>query len=257
MTKSCQRGYKKIGGVCKKIKQKVAGKLKILENGKVVRWIIFPTIMVSLIGLFIFPDIRMAMFLYLILTLFSLNAYRNKTYQEEIYGIRRGVFKRYLLGLGVGGVFLILSAIAPAFSLLTPALSLSISAQIRWAIIVILAPFSEEIWRSAVIGYIKDIYKPTSFWKVNVPQAGAFSSLHALVYGLVFSAYDKWIELYGAFTAISGSLIAAFVFGLVSGYMMEKTKGVIPSIGAHQIINWWLVTEGLVVVATLCLSLMI
>lgn len=257
MTDNCKRGYKLVGNTCRKIKEKVAGKLKILENGRVVKWIIFPTILVCLIGLFIFPDIRLAMGLYLVLTLFSLNAYRQKPYQEEIYGIKKGVFKKYLLGLGIGGGFLVLSAVAPSFSLLTPALSLSVSKDIRFFIIVILAPFAEEIWRSSVIGYIKDIYKPRSFWKANLGQAIPFSALHTLVYGLVFSAYDKWIEVYGAFSAISGSLMAALVFALISGYLMEKTGDVVPSIGAHQIINWWLVTKGLIVVSALIIGLIV
>lgn len=244
-----------MNGVCRRIRQKVAGKLKILENGRVVKFIIFPTMIASFVGMFVFPEIRLALGLYFVLNLLSLNAYRQKPYQEEIYGISRGAFKKYLLGLGIGGIFLIISAIAPAFSLLTPVLSLSVSEDIRWVIIVILAPLCEEVWRSSVIGYVKDIYKPRKFWKVNISQALVFSALHTLVYGLVFSAYDQWIQVYGAFSAVSGSLLAAFVFALISGYLMEKTKDVLPSIGAHQIINWWLITGGFVVVATATLSL--
>lgn len=245
-----------MNGLCKKIRERSTNKNKLLENSNVVKWIIFPTLIASLIGLFIFPEIRLALGLYVALNLFSLNAYRQKPYQEEIYGIGRGVFKKYLLGLGIGGIFLILSYLAPSFSLLTPVLSLSVSEDIRWAIIVILAPLAEEVWRSAILGYIKDIYKPKSFWKANVGQAGAFAALHTLVYGVAFSAYDKWIDVYGAFGAISGSLIAAFFFGLLSGYLMNKTNDVIPSIGAHQIINWWLVTEGFVVVASFIIPIL-
>jgi len=228
----------------------MASKNKLLNNGRVVKFIIFPTLIVSLIGLFIFPEIRLALALYVALNLFSLNAYRQKPYQEEIYGISKGVFKKYLLGLGIGGGFLILSAVVPSFSLLTPTLSLSVSEDIRWAIIVILAPLCEEVWRSSTIGYIRDIYKPKKFWKVNVGQAGIFMLLHTLVYGVAFNAYDSWIQVYGAFGAITGSLLATFVFGLISGYIMNKSKCIVPSIGAHQVINWWLVSKGMVIFAS-------
>jgi len=233
--------------------QKMTSKRK--QNGRVVKWLIFPTLIASLIGLFIFPPIRLALALYVGLGLWSLNAYRQKTYQEEIYGIRKGVFKRLFIGYGIGGVFLLVSYIAPSFSLLTPTLSLSVSEDIRWAIIVLLAPIAEEYFRSATIGYIRDIYK-SKFWTTNIAQAVVFALLHVLVYGVALHAYDRWIDVYGSFGAVSGSLIAAFGFGLISGYMMDKFKGIIPSVGAHQIINFWLVREGMIVVA-LVLSLII
>lgn len=224
-------------------------------NGRVVRWLIFPTLILSLLGLFIFPPIRLALALYVALGIWSLNAYRQKQYQEEIYGIRKGFFVKYLWGLGIGGAFLLISYIAPSFSLLTPTLSLSVSEDIRWAIIVILAPIAEEYFRSATMGYIRDIYK-SKFWTTNIFQAIIFALLHTLVYGVALNAYDKWIDVYGAFGAVAGSLVAAFAFGLLSGYMMEKFKDIVPSIGSHQIINFWLVSKGMVVVAY-TLSLMI
>lgn len=218
------------------------------ENGRVVKYLIFPTLVASLIGMFIFPPIRLALALYVALGVWSLNAYRQKAYREEVYGIKKGIFKKLFIGYGIGGVFLLVSYIAPSFSLLTPSLSLSVLEDIRWAIIVILAPIVEEYFRSATIGYIKDIYKYKKFWMINIYQAIIFALLHTLVYGVALEAYDKWIEVYGGFYAISGSLLAAFTFGLVSGFLMNKFKDIVPSIGAHQIINFWLVHEGLVVV---------
>lgn len=219
------------------------------QNSRVVKYLLFPTLVASFIGMFIFPEIRLALALYAAMNILSLNAYRQRHYQEEIYGIKKGAFKKYLWGLGIGGAFLILSAISPSFLLLTPTLSLAVSEDIRWAIIVILAPIAEEVWRSAIIGYIRDIYK-WKFGGTNVAQAVIFALLHTLVYGVAFHAYDQWYQVYGAFNAVAGSLIAAFVFGLLSGYAMDKFKDVVPSIASHQLINFYLISKGMIVVAT-------
>lgn len=226
----------------------MANKLKLLENGNVVKFLLFPTLFGSFIGLFIFIQVRLALALYLAMGMWTLNAYKRKEYQEEVYGMKKGVIKNWIIGLMIGGIFLVISSIFPSLSLLTPSLSLSVSEDIRFAIIVLLAPIAEELWRSATIAYIREIYKWKQFWKTNLAQSLGFGALHTLVYGLAFSAYDKWIEVYGVFTAIGGSLLTAVAFGLASGYMMEKFKDVIPSIGAHQIINFWLIKAGLVVV---------
>lgn len=220
------------------------------DNDKVLKFLIVPLMFVSFLGLFVYPPLRLAFGLYLVMSLWALNAYRLATYKEEIYGIRKKIVRNYLIGLGVGGGFLLLSVISPSFSLLTPTLSFSVSEDIRWVIIVILAPLVEEVWRSSTMGYIRDIYK-TKFRTTNIIQALMFAALHTLVYGLAFNAYDTWVGVYGGFYAIGGSLLAAFIFGLISGYMMEKFQDIIPSIGAHQIINFWLVREGLIVIANL------
>lgn len=221
------------------------------ENGRVVKWILFPSLLASFVGLFLFPPIRLALALYLAMGIWSLNAYRQKAYQEEVYGIKKkGLLTQIFLGIGLSIAFLILSAISPAFSLLTPALSLTISEDIRWAIIVLLAPLMEECWRSATKGYIQDIYR-WKFWKLNIAQAFLFMILHGLVYGIGFNAYDRWIQVWGSFLAIFGSLLAAFIFGLLSGYLMEKTKSVIPSIFAHIGVNFYLVSKGMIVIISI------
>ena len=219
------------------------------ENGRVIKYLLFPSLVISFILLFIYPPDRLAFGLYLAMGLWSLNAYMNKNYKEEVYGIKNRIFTKYIWGLAIGGAFLVASAVVPTFSLLVPSFSLSVSTDVRTFIIIALAPLCEEIFRSSTIGYIKEIYKTKKFWIVNIFQALIFASLHTLVYGLVMNSYLSWFEVFGTFYAIAGSLLAAFVFGLVSGYMMEKFDDVVPSIAAHQIINFWIIREGILVVA--------
>jgi len=219
------------------------------SNSLVVKLLLFPTLVISFILFFIYPPDRLAFGLYLVMGLWSLNAYRQKTYQEEVYGIKKGIPIKYIWGIAIGGAFLVATAIVPTFSLLAPSFSFSVSSNVRFFIIVILAGIMEECWRSSTMGYIKDIYNPKSFWTINISQASIFSALHVLVYGLILGLFDTWFETFGVLPSILGSLLAAFIFGLVSGYMMEKFDDIIPSIAAHQTINFWLVREGLIVVS--------
>jgi len=223
------------------------------ENDRVVKFLIFPLLAISFLGSFIVPDLFAPLLLYAVMNLWSLNAYKRREYQEEIYGIKRkgfGLIKVAIIGIVVGGGFLILTAISPAFSLLTPAISLAVAENIRFFVIVGIAPVAEEIWRSSTFGYLRENYKKLKqkFWKSNFLVAILFAALHLFSYGILFNSYDKWIEVYGVFLAIFGSLFAAFSFGLVSGFMMHKFKSIIPSIFAHFSINLWLVKSGLIVV---------
>lgn len=224
------------------------------ENERVVKFLIFPLLAISFLGSFVVPELFSPLLLYGVMNLWSLNAYKRREYQEEIYGIKRKGFsliKVAVIGIVVGAGFLILTAISPAFALLTPAISLAVAENIRFFVIVGIAPLAEEIWRSSTFGYLRENYKKLKqkFWRSNLIVAIFFALLHLFAYGILFNSYDKWIEVYGIFLAIFGSLFAAFSFGLVSGFMMHKFKSIIPSILAHMTINFYLVREGLVVIA--------
>jgi len=196
---------------------------------------------------FVVPDLRDAGILYLIMDGYALFIFSQKKYEEEIFGVKSEFAAPLFVGVGTGIGFLILSALSPAFSLLTPTLSFSVSADVRWFIIVIMAPIIEELWRSSTLGLLEETYR-MSFLKRNTVQAIAFALLHLFVYGVAFGAYDSWIEVYGATMAIAGSLFAAFAFGWISGFMMTKFKNIVPSMLSHGVINFYLVSRGLIVI---------
>ena len=219
------------------------------ENSRVVKFIIAPTMAISFLMAFVIPEFRTVGALYFLMATFSLVIFSLKRFKEEVIGIKKGIAQPLFIGAGTALGFFILSKIAPSFSLLTPTISLAISEDVRFFVIVLLAPWIEEAWRSAVIGFIEDVYKPKKFWITNLAQSSLFSGLHVLVYGVALAAYAKWIEAFGALNAVLGSLIAALAFGLISGYMMKKFKNIIPSGVAHMIINFILIAAGLIVVA--------
>lgn len=215
---------------------------KSIDN--VIRIFLIPSMIISFIFMFL-SGLERAGFLYFSIAIFSIAIFSFKGYQDGVYGAK---FKLVAFaGLGIGVAFLVLSAISPAFSLLTPTISLSVDTSFRVFVIIALAPIIEECWRSAMFGLLNRWYK-MGFWGNNITQAIVFSAIHITAYGVFLGAFDSLISLYGGILAISGSLLSAFVFGLISGWMMEKFDNIVPSQIAHAVINFWMVQSALIVV---------
>ena len=89
-----------------------------------------------------------------------------------------------------------------------------------------------------------------SFTKAMIISAILFGLLHLFVYGVLLSGYDTWIQAYGAVKVIYGSLLAAVIFGVLSGLLIKRYKSILPSLIAHVIINFVIFSKsGLVVVS--------
>ena len=222
-----------------------------LENDRLVRWFLYPTLIVNLLIMVTIEPYRTAGFIYLVLAGFTLIIFSTKRFQAKVIGVKTGVLEIFgAFGVGIGTliVFFIVSRVAPFFSIFTPTLPYAVGSDIRTFIIIFLAPITEELWRSSMLGSFMDIYK-AKFWRANIFQAVVFALLHILAYGVFLGALAHWSEVYGSFYAISGSLLMALSFGLFSGWLMHKYKNVIPSIVSHMAINFWLVAQGLIIIS--------
>lgn len=218
------------------------------ENGRVIKFFIVPTLLISFLLAFSVAELRVAGILYVVMDLYALFIFSQPRYKEEIFGISSNILAPLVIGVGTGIGFLILTIISPIFSLLTPTIPFTVSEDVRFFIIVIIAPLAEESWRSATIGLIREIYRT----KINIAiviSAILFAALHLGVYGIGFGALQTWLGLYGQFTAIVGFLFVALLFGLLAGYMNKTFNTILPATIAHIIINFWLVTKGLVIIS--------
>lgn len=223
---------------------------KVKENNLVIKIFLIPTLFVAFILTFIVEELRTVGILYMVMDAFALFIFSQKKYQEEVIGIKSQFVAPLFVGVGTAVAFLILKRLSPAFSLLTPAIALSVAENLRFFVIVILAPVAEECWRSSVIGLIEDTYNlKKRFWITNSVQGSIFAMIHILIYGVVLGAYDSWVQVYGAVAFISGALFAAFLFGIVSGYLMRKFQNVTPSLVSHLTINFYLYSVGLIVLS--------
>ncbi len=75
---------------------------------------------------------------------------------------------------------------------------------------VIIAPINEEIF----------------FRGLLVPRIGILPS--AILFGILHASYNSTFGV---------EVIAAFIFGLLAGYIFKKTKSLYPSILAHMLVN--------------------
>lgn len=82
------------------------------------------------------------------------------------------------------------------------------------------APF----WYLLVIAVFAPISEEVFFRGFLVPRIGIFWS--SMLFASLHAGYCSWAEL-----------LATFVFGLVAGYVLKKTKSLYPSITAHILLN--------------------
>lgn len=150
-------------------------------------------------------------------------------------GIDQNYLKDSAIGSSTGIGYLILNAVTPTFSLGLPQIPLALGSTFRFIITAIGAPvFEESFFRGVLLGKFREYFdtktdQEKAFWISNIVQA--------LLFGLFHSA------VYGAFITLSSAYISAVFFGLVAGYMTEKTNSLLPSILAHMIFNGFLITQ--------------
>lgn len=221
------------------------------NNGRLIKYFIFPTLLINLLIMGAVPEYRTAGSIYLIFSLVGLVFYYLPPFQESLIGVKKEVFLG--IGQGVAGAiaFMVIQRIIPSFSLGLPSVPLALVDSVKFVIIVYIAPTVQEyVFRGALLGALRDndLYK-LSFWKANFTQAGLFSLEHLVAYGIFLGQLATLTELYGAFAAVVGLFVAAFLFGLFAGWLANKTGSLLPSIVSHMIINGLLWSAGFVIYA--------
>ena len=82
------------------------------------------------------------------------------------------------------------------------------------------------IWFYIFVAIIEPINEEILFRGFMVPRLGIVIS--ALIFGVLHSGYNSTFGI---------EIIAAFVFGIISGYVFKKTDSLYPSIIAHILVN--------------------
>lgn len=241
----CSTGWRSVGNKCVRIVSSAVSKIQETSVNNVIRIFLIPSMLISFVFMFL-DGLKNAGFVYFAMALFSIVILSRKEYQSNGYGAKFNLMS--LIGIPLAFGFLLLSAISPFFSLLTPAISLAVDVSFRIFIILGIAPCLEEAWRSSMFGLLGKWYPNAGFWRKNIIQAFVFAMIHTTAYGIFLGAYDTLIQLYGGLIAISSSLFAAFVFGILSGIVMDKTQNIVPSQLFHATVNFMNVKDRLFVV---------
>lgn len=146
-----------------------------------------------------------------------------------------------IVGIGVGVAYIILSRLVPGLSVGVTLVPQSISSNMQWFVVNIVAPIIESL---LAFGAILVVIKRTSFGRKHpymvVIAIGAFMALlhlGAYIYGIVDLNFSEAI---GAFSGNVGAFLSAFLFFTLSGFLViwKKTQCLIVAILPHFIINF-------------------
>ena len=141
--------------------------------------------------------------------------------------------KDVMIGLGVGGLFIIGNVLTPAITIGMPSLSLAIGDVSRFLVIGLLAPVAEEsMFRGALSGFLKGL--KLGLLPIALITAAAFTVYH--------------LTAYGASLAVAGAYLGAFIFGLLAFALVQWRKSLVPAMILHAIFNIYLLTKMAVVI---------
>ncbi|MEK6879816.1 MAG: CPBP family glutamic-type intramembrane protease [Nanoarchaeota archaeon] len=205
---------------------------------RLLKFFFYPAFLFNLLLLIFNKDYREsgAGIIYMILSVLSMLIYLTPSFKNYLLGVNKKILNGFLIGTGAAFAFLFASKILPGFSLLTPQLPYAISVNIKAIVIIGFASvFETTLFRGAILTILQTTYN-ASFLIANLAQSGLFSLYHLAAYGVALGALTTLTQLYGATAAVSGALVAAFVFALLMG-MLVRRYGLIIELTSHPEIN--------------------
>ena len=223
------------------------------ENGNVIKLIIgLGTLLLFLY--IINPPFREASGIYLIMLGLTWLIYSSKVYQDELIGInKRNLGKSFFWAFLIGVGFYVLSSLVPGLSLGLPTLPGAVSDGLKFFTVVFVASIAEELFfRGGLLGYIKK-FSPSKrqIWLAIIIQAVAFSLFHLGAYISGLYAYPDFATALTAINANISSFIVAFIFGILSGYIVSRDgiRNLVFSIILHIIFNFIIYTKLVVLIS--------
>ena len=194
------------------------------ENNNVIRLIFALAFLLAFLFV-INPLTRTALGIYLFFLVVSYLVYSSSVYQNVLIGLSKRNIGRSLIWAAIlGGSFYILTKFFPGFSLGLPILPNAISDQLKFFIVVGVAPIVETImFQGALFAYVREFNpsKSRMLWAVII-QAFAFALFHIGAYVSGFYTYPTFTEGLSAIGANISSFIAAFAFAFLAGIFVIR-----------------------------------
>jgi len=223
--------------------------IDIKEDNQIVVWLLIAFLLFSILLYVVYPPLRNATGIYGFIVLILLGLYTNPAFQDYLYGIEKSAKTIFLavIGAGLGLFFVIIPKIIPGLSMGLPVLPASVESNLQWIIICIFAPFVEDILRFGILGLILYVRRKggtskAELWTAIIIQALFFMLLHATAYAAGWYSAPEWTGALSMLGAVTGSLITAFLFALITGYFVTRDgiKNIALSIAAHYAVNQFL-----------------
>jgi len=200
---------------------------EVLKQNVLVRNVIIGMTFVLAFLWVINPPARSAVGINLVFLGISFLVYRASEYQDDLVGILK---ENALPSIGYGIVFtfffFLITLVVPGMSIGLPSLPASISDQLKFFLVVIVAPIVETIFfQGALYAYVSnfDISKnKKKKWIAIIVQALGFSAFHLGAYVSGFYMYPSFTEGMTAVSANISGFIVAFLFALIAGWFMTR-----------------------------------
>ena len=245
----CKEGFISRGGRC--VRKGLSG--MITHSNNVNRTVLSLIILFSVlcfIMIIIVTDTAKATASYFFLAIISWVGYNSYLLQDTLIGIPKyNIGKSLLIAVAIGAGFIAINFFIPYFAIGIPEL-LTVTTNIRWSIIVGLAPLGETIFfEGLLLAILRDPdLLGLSNLKANIIKSTAFAGAHSISYGILFGVLLRWIDVFNSYYAVIGLFISAFLISMVFGYIITR-KGlnnlIIPWI-SHLIINASLISLSII-----------
>jgi len=163
--------------------------------------------------------------------------------ENDLVGIDKNFITDSIIGLAVGIGLIVLSSITPWIGVIgIPYIQISVAGTIgKYLIIIVVASIAETIFfQEFVLNFfdekLKDFGINPNYFVAALLSSTSFALFH-------FVAYS------GSLSAAGGSFLSAGIAGMVFCYERKWTKSLITPMVTHAVINFWIMTSLMVVIA--------
>lgn len=176
------------------------------------------------------PPGRPAVGINIVLLLMFIAIYSIKAYDDDKIPLKlrlNDIGIAFAFGFLLTSCFFIITSFIPGLSIGIPVLPNSISGELQFFLVVIVAPIVETLFfQGAVFAYFLNFNPSKKLkWLIIIVQALIFALAHLGAYVAGFYAYPGWVEGFSALGDNISAFITAFVFALIAGGIASK-KGI-------------------------------
>ena len=223
----CKKGYKQVRGKCVSSTSTVFQPKGVLGHNLIARNVIVGIAFVLAFLWVINPPARSAVGINLIFLAIAFIVYNAREYQDDLIGISR---KNLLPSIGYGILatffFFIITLLVPGMSIGYPSLPASIGDNLKFFLVVIIAPIAESLFFcGALYAWFNNFdvtQRKEKKWRAIIFMSFFFSLFHLGAYISGLYNYPDFVSGMSAFMANLSSFIVAFIFMLVTGIIITR-----------------------------------
>ena len=239
----CKKGFKRVGDRC--VNQRSSFRSNgVLQHNLVARNVIVGMAFVLAFLWVINPPARSAVGINLVFLAIAFVVYRASEYQDDLIGIDK---KNIWASIGWGVIltfgFFLITLVVPGMSIGFPSLPASIGDNLKFFLVVIIAPVVESLFFvGALYAYISNFdgtIDKKKKWRAILLTSILFAIWHLGAYVSGLYLYPDFVSGMSAVMANISAFFVAFLFMLVTGIVVTRggIKNLVFAIVFHLLLN--------------------